>query len=224
MNFTTTLTIGKTAIFKKRSFFLFLSLFLLSSCSVLKNAGIEKRKYRPGFFIEGSSRKVIDTEKSTVDANYEPDLYCMGKVHLPDKELNETVQKKRNESLKQNVEKSKTSVLINNQKSQFNNGKSEVFYSIKKHEVSFKNNYDASVQLTKSDGKNYTIFQVILFVVAISIFYGILTLMTALFPIMSFAIALALSVLIWIPVFIVIWLILLTIKESIDKKHPNVLK
>jgi len=41
---------------------------------------------------------------------------------------------------------------------------------------------------------------------------------------MSFAIAIALSVLIWIPLFIVIWLILLMIKESIDKKHPDVLK
>lgn len=224
MNFSSTLNSGKEAILRKESFFLFLFLFLLSSCSVLKNAGIEKRKYRPGFFIEGSSRKVIDTKKLTVDTNCEPDLYCMGKVQLPDNDMNATVQKKRNESLKLNVEKSKTSVLINNQKSKFNNSKSENFYSIKKHEVSFKDNHNASVQPTKSDGKNYTISQVILFIVAIFLFYGIITLMTTLFPIMSFAIALGLSVLIWIPLFIVIWLILLMIKESIDKKHPDVLK
>jgi hypothetical protein len=224
MNFSSTLNSGKAAILKKESFFLFLFLFLLSSCSVLKNAGIEKRKYRPGFFIEGSSRKVIDTKKPSVDSNCEPDLYCMGKVQLPDNDLNSTVPKKRNEPLKLNVEKSKTSVLINKPKSQFNNGKSENFYSIKKHEVSLKDNHNASVQPPKSDGKNYTISQVILFLAAIFLFYGIFTLMTMLFPIMSFAIAIALSVLIWIPVFIVLWLILLMIKQSIDKKHPDLLK
>lgn len=148
----------------------------------------------------------------------------MGKVQLPENELNATVQKNRNESLKLNIEKSKTSVLITNQKSKFNNGKSESFYSIKKHEVSFKDNHNNSVPPTKSEGKNYTASQVILFLVAIFLYYGILTLMTTLFPIMSFAIAIALSVLIWIPLFIVIWLILLMIKQSIDKKHPDVLK
>ena len=76
----------------------------------------------------------------------------------------------------------------------------------------FKNNHNASVQSAKSEGKNYTASQVILFLVAIFLYYGILTLMTTLFPIMSFAIAIALSVLIWIPVFIVLWLILLMIK------------
>lgn len=222
MNFSSTLNIGKTAIFKKESLFLLLFLFLLSSCSVLKNVGIEKRKYRPGFFIEGSSGKIIDTKKLTVDANCEPDLYCLGKVQLPDSDMNETVQKNRNESLKLNVMKSKTSV--NNKKSQFNNGKSEDFYSIKKHEVSFKDNHNASVQPAKSEGKNYTVSQVILFVVAILLYSGIFTLMTTLFPIMSLAIALALSVLIWIPVFFVIWLILLMIKQNIDKKHPKLLQ
>lgn len=222
MNFSSTLS--KVSIFKKESFFLFLFLFLLSSCSVLKNAGIEKRKYRPGFFIEGSSRKVIDTKKLTVDANCEPDLYCMGKVQLPDNELNAPIQKKRNESLKLKVEKSQTSVFIAKHQSQFNNGKSENFYSIKKHEVSLRNNHNASVQPTKSEGKNYTLSQVILFLAAIFLYYGIFTLMTTLFPIMSFAIAIAISVLIWIPVFIVIWLILLIIKQSIDKKHPDFLK
>lgn len=224
MNLNFTLNRGKPAILRKESFFLFLFLFLLSSCSVLKNAGIEKRKYRPGFFIEGSSRKVIDTKKPGVDANCEPDLYCMIKVQLPDNDLNITVPKKRNEALKLNVKKSKTSVLIASHQRQFNKDKSEDFYSIKKHEVSLKDNQNASVQPIKSDGKNYTISQVILFLVAIFLFYGILTLMTTLFPIMSFAIAIALSVLIWIPLFIVIWLILLMIKQSIDKKHPDVLK
>lgn len=224
MNFISTLNRGKAAILRKEPFFLFLFLFLLSSCSVLKNAGIEKRKYRPGYFIEGSSRKVIDTKKPGVDSNCEPDLYCMGKVQLPDNDMNAPVQKNRNEAVKLNVEKSKTSVLIINQKRQFNNSKGGDFYSIKKNEVSLKNNHNASVQSTKSEGKNYTASQVILFLVAIFLYYGILTLMTTLFPIMSFAIAVALSVLIWIPVFIVIWLILLMIKESIDKKHPDVLK
>lgn len=224
MNFISTLNRGKAAILKKESFFLFLFLFLLSSCSVLKNAGIEKRKYRPGFFIEGSSRKVIDTKKPSVDGNCEPDLYCMAKAQLPANDLNSTVQKKRNESLKLNEKKSKTSVLTASPQSQFNKDKNESFYSIKKHEVSLKDNHNASVQPTKSDGKNYTISQVILFLAAIFLYYGIFTLVTTLFPIMSFAIAIAISVLIWIPVFIVIWLILLMIKQSIDKKHPDVLK
>lgn len=222
MNFSSTLR--KASIFKKESFFLFLFVFILSSCSVLKNAGIEKRKYRPGFFIEGSSRKVIDTKKPTVDTNCERDLYCMGKVQLPDNDVNSTVQKNQYESLKPRIEKSRSSVSIKNQKIKYSNSKIENLSSIKKHEVSFKNIHNSSVQPPKSEGKNYTISQVILFLVAIFLFYGILTLMTTLFPIMSFAIAIALSVLIWIPVFIVIWLILLMIKESIDKKHPDVLK
>ena len=224
MHFSFTFNSLKAVVFKKKCFFLLLSLFVLSSCSVLKNAGIEKRKYRPGYFIEGTSRKVIDTKKHTADNNCEADLYCMGKVQLPDNDLNETVQKKRNEPLKLNVEKSKTCVLINKPQSQFNNGKSEGFYSIKKHEVYFKYNPNASFQHTKSDGKSYTLSQVILFLAAIFLYYGIFTLMTTLFPIMSFAIAIALSVLIWIPVFIVIWLILLMIKQGIDKKYPDLLK
>ena len=222
MNFCSTLR--KASIFKKEPFLLFLFVFILSSCNVLKNAGIEKRKYRPGYFIEGSSRNFIHTEKLAVNTNSEPDLYCIAKVQLPENDVNSTVQKNQYESLKPRIEKSISSVSIKNQKIKYSYSRIENLSSIKKHEVSFKNNHNASVQSAKSEGKNYTASQVILFLVAIFLYYGILTLMTTLFPIMSFAIAIALSVLIWIPVFIVLWLILLMIKSKIDEKHPNVLK
>ncbi len=64
----------KTKVRKNKNLLLFPlpSLFLLSSCSILKNAGIEKRKYRPGFFIESTSRNAMPAKELAVIKITEP--------------------------------------------------------------------------------------------------------------------------------------------------------
>ncbi len=211
---------------KSKTFFLlpFFSVFILSSCGVFKNVGIEKRLYRPGYSIANNSLRAIPAkniaanEKRATVSNREiftkrqnREAVTKTIVHLPG--LFHT-----------NLNKIKT-IVSNKRKTITTTTKNAGIPPIPKAETIFKIKKATSVKSAKlpNDAKTYSLSTIMFIIGAILIFLGIFDLLLTLFPVMLSSIAIALAIAIG-AVFVIIWGLLILMFKSwfngTDDKKP----
>ncbi|MES2590425.1 MAG: hypothetical protein V4608_00985 [Bacteroidota bacterium] len=201
-------------IVQKRNFIFLLqlgSILFFSSCGIFKNAGIEKRLYRPGYSITGNSTKptpskntVFSTKNETKSDNDSPFEVQSLKSMNNAKELSS--------SFSASTEKTKT-IVSNTRTNSTNTFKSQSIQPAHKVETVLKTKKAVSTRSTKlpQEGKTYSATTVFFVGGSILILWGLISLW-ALFPIMSASIALALTIIIGLALVIIWGLIVLMIK------------
>lgn len=208
--------IGKSPIKGKTILLLPLLLtLLLSSCSSLKNVGLEKRHYRPGYYVSINSNGSLKAiPAANADAN---------KKQVINSDY-ETIFTKRRE--KETETKVHSSSFLNNQENKVKSGVSHMGKKLanavkdvgttaihKEKEVLKPKKADSSEGTkVRTEGKTYSLSTVAFVVGAILIIWG-LSVLFASIPMMSADIALALTILIGLALVIIWGLIVLIIKS-----------
>ncbi len=193
-----------------------LLILLLSSCGSFRNGGLEKRHYRPGYFISTNSSNSL---KAVPAGNTVP-----GKerevVSVKDAVLNEKQKKAQPETKKQ------FSAFVNSRlnmvKARVSNTGEKLVGAVKDVGTSSDHIEKATLKPEKinsgketkvrAEGKTYSLSTVAFVVGAILIIWGLAVLFASI-PMMSTDIALALTILIGLALVIIWGLIVLMIKS-----------
>lgn len=195
----------------------FLLIFLLSSCGIFKNVGVEKRLYRPGYSFSTNSGKILPVKNLGTSENNE------SKKNISSREavLHET---QKNEVLSNTESRSPTLV-----RSHLNNVKTIALGRVKNitnkvkdvtvspiHKVKAvlkpKKVISANAKKVVTEGKTYSLSTVLFVVGAICIIWGLAVLFGSI-AMMSADIALALTIILGLALVIVWGLTVLMVKS-----------
>lgn len=201
---------------KDRAIFLFplLLIFLLSSCGVFKNVGIEKRHYRPGYSISTNSVKIVPV-KNTVTNENKKNTSNRGTTFTEiQKSEIQTYTKGESLSLPDSHLKKAKTIVSAKGKTISKKVKNVAMAPIHKAKAISKSEKIISANAKKivTEGKTYSLSTVLFVVGAILIIWGLAVLFGSI-AMMSADIALALTIIIGLALVIVWGLIVLMVKS-----------
>lgn len=196
------------AVFLYSFFFVF-----FSSCGILKNLGVEKRLYRPGYNIPHNSQKAVTVKNRTPDAK---SAATSNRKNWDQRQTTEgVIQTDSSGTFHVNFNKKLKAIAAGKEKNVKKSVKKPGFVPIHKVETILETEkaVNAKSATLPAEGKTYTLSTVMFVIGSIFIVWGIAVLLAMLFPMMSTSIAIVLTIIIGI-LFVTIWGLVILIFKS----------
>lgn len=193
--------------------FSFFSVVILSSCGILRNSGIEKRVYRPGYSISHNSQKALPVKNIIPD---EKSVAISNRKNWAQGQTTEGVAKTDSSgAFHVNFNKKLKAIAASKEKNVKKIVRKRGSVPIHKVETILKTEKAVSAKSEKlpADGKTYSLSTAMFIIGSIFIVWGISVLLATLFPMMATGFAIALTIIIGI-IFVILWGLLILIIKS----------